>query len=126
MATVTIKPDGVEFHEHKATGASPVARPVRVLIVFNTVSLYGIERQVIKSFDLLQPEVEPHFLSSYTTYCLQLHILAEIERRGLALPFQRPHGLAQDCSSALAAASLENGGSDDQGQPRLAALLSLI
>jgi glycosyltransferase involved in cell wall biosynthesis len=85
--------------------ARKVARPVRVLIVFNTVFLYGMERYVIELFDLLRPEVEAHFLLSYTTYRKQLPLLAEIERRGLEHSFfsdrtgwpriGRPHSLRQ-------------------------------
>ena len=56
----------------------------QVLIPFNTVSLYGMERGVIETFDLLRPEVEPHFLMSYTTQRLNLPVLAEIKRRSLA------------------------------------------
>lgn len=54
-----------------------------MLIPFNTVSLYGMERGVIETFDLLRPEVTPHFLLSYTTRRRNLPILAEVERRGL-------------------------------------------
>ncbi len=72
---------------HAEVGARRVACPVRVLIVFNTVFLYGMERYVIELFDLLRPEVEPHFLLSYTTYRKQLPLLAEIERRGLEHSF---------------------------------------
>ena len=36
-------------------------RPVRVLVVFNAVSLYGMERATIETFDLLRPEVEPFY-----------------------------------------------------------------
>jgi glycosyltransferase involved in cell wall biosynthesis len=59
----------------------------RILIPFNTVSLYGMERGVIETFDLLRPEVEPHFLLSLTTRQRTLPVLAEIERRGLECSF---------------------------------------
>jgi glycosyltransferase involved in cell wall biosynthesis len=62
-------------------------KKLRVLIPFNTVSLYGMERGVIETFDLLRPEVEPHFLLSYTTLQLGLPVLAEIQRRGLRHSF---------------------------------------
>ena len=85
MATVTVRPDRVEPR------LLPVGRravlPIRVLVVFNSVALYGMERQVIELFDLLRPEVEPHFLLSYTTRRRQLPLLVEIERRGLKHSF---------------------------------------
>ena len=60
----------------------------RVLIVFNAgATVYGMERGVIETFDLLKPEVEPHFLMSYTTKRLDLPILREIKERGLSHSF---------------------------------------
>lgn len=61
---------------------------LRVLIVFNAgATVYGMERGVIETFDLLRPEVEPHFLMSYTTKRLDLPILREIKERGLSHSF---------------------------------------
>lgn len=60
---------------------------IRVLIPFNTVSLYGMERGVIETFDLLRPAVEPHFLLSLTTRRNELPVRAEIERRGLGVSY---------------------------------------
>jgi len=60
----------------------------RILIVFNAGSeMYGMERAVIETFDLLRPEVEPHFLMSYTTKRLDRPILKEIQQRGLNYSF---------------------------------------
>ena len=87
MATISVNPCPSEPDVHPEARAERVPGPVRVLIVFNTVALYGMERQVIELFDLLRPEVEPHFLLSYTTYRKQLPLLTEIERRGLAHSF---------------------------------------
>jgi len=112
LATIGVQPDCVEPQRHvEAAGRQPV-RPVRVLIVFNTVFLYGMERQVIESFDLLRPEVEPHFLLSYTTQRKQLPLLAEIVRRGLEHSFfsdrtdwpkiGRPRSLRQAWQMAMA------------------------
>jgi glycosyltransferase involved in cell wall biosynthesis len=64
-------------------GRSGRTQKPRVLIVFNTVSLYGMERGVIETFALLQPEVESHFLMSYTTKRLKLAVLDEVERNDL-------------------------------------------
>ncbi|MFI5089794.1 MAG: glycosyltransferase family 4 protein [Terriglobales bacterium] len=112
MATIGVKPDCVEPQVDAEADGRQVVRPVRVLIVFNTVFLYGMERQVIESFDLLRPEVEPHFLLSYTTYRKQLPLLTEIERRGLEHSFfsdrtdwpkiGRPRSLRQTWQMAMA------------------------
>jgi glycosyltransferase involved in cell wall biosynthesis len=60
----------------------------RVLIVFNAgAKAYGMERAVIETFDLLKPEVDPHFLMSYTTKRLDLPILREIKERDLSHSF---------------------------------------
>jgi glycosyltransferase involved in cell wall biosynthesis len=57
---------------------------IRVLVLFNAgAEMYGMERAVIETFDLLRPEVEPHFLMSYTTMRLDLPILREITNRGM-------------------------------------------
>lgn len=60
---------------------------LRVLIPFNTVSLYGMERAVIEMFYLLGPQVEPHFLLSRTTLQLSLPVLREIQNRGMKYSF---------------------------------------
>jgi glycosyltransferase involved in cell wall biosynthesis len=60
-----------------------------ILIVFNTPYLYGMERSVIETFDLVRPEVTPHFLMSYTTYQENLPLLAEVKRRRLSYSFFR-------------------------------------
>ena len=62
-------------------------RTFRVLIIFNDVSLYGMERATIETFDLLRPEVEPLFLMTYTAHRLDLPVLREIKRRQLAHTF---------------------------------------
>lgn len=87
-------------------------KTLRVLIPFNTVSLYGMERGVIETFDLLRPEVEPHFLLSLTTRRNELPVLAEIERRGLGFSYfsdrnswsriGRPRSLAQTWRMTIA------------------------
>ena len=77
--TAVAEPDGAEPQCR--------AKPVRVLVIFNTIVLYGMERQVIELFDLLRPEVEPHFLLSSLTVRRQLPLLAEIEQRGLEHSF---------------------------------------
>lgn len=55
----------------------------KVLLVFNAgPQLYGLERAVIETFDLLRPDVEPHFLVSQTDQRLNPPTFAEIKRRG--------------------------------------------
>ncbi len=40
--------------------------PLRILVVFNTVQLYGMERAVLRAFELLTPTVEPHLVLTRT------------------------------------------------------------
>lgn len=59
-------------------------RPYRVLIPFNTDALlYGMERAVIETFDLLRPDVEPLFLVSRNPRGVDYPVLRELERRRL-------------------------------------------
>lgn len=58
-------------------------RPLRALVIFGTVALYGMERGVIEIFDLLRPEVEPLFLLSQTPRRLGLPVLDEIIKHNL-------------------------------------------
>jgi glycosyltransferase involved in cell wall biosynthesis len=60
---------------------------LKILIPFNTVSLHGMERGVIETFDLLRPEIDPHFLLSCTTRRLNLPVLEELQGRGLSFSF---------------------------------------
>ena len=111
MVTAGGQAQCVEPELHEAAGTR-LGAPVRVLIVFNSIALYGMERQVIELFDLLRPEVEPHFLLSYTTYRKKLPVLEEIERRALEHSFfsdgsewpkiGRPHSLRQAWQMAVA------------------------
>ncbi len=56
--------------------------PLRLLIPFPAASLYGMERSVIELFDLLRPNIAPHFLVSRTLAQRKMPLLAEIHRRG--------------------------------------------
>jgi glycosyltransferase involved in cell wall biosynthesis len=67
--------------------AVPKDPPINVLVIFGTVSLYGMERGVIESFDLLRPQVEPHFLISQTPRRLGLPVFDEIKRRKFSHSF---------------------------------------
>ncbi len=60
---------------------------LKILIPFNTVSLHGMERGVIETFDLLRPEIDPHFLLSCTARRLNLPVLEELRGRGLSFSF---------------------------------------
>jgi glycosyltransferase involved in cell wall biosynthesis len=53
----------------------------KVLVIFGGAALYGMERGVIEIFDLLRPEVQPHFLISQTPRRLGLPLFNEIEKR---------------------------------------------
>jgi glycosyltransferase involved in cell wall biosynthesis len=65
-------------------------KPFRVLVLFAAPNLFGMERAVIETFDLLRPEIEPHFLMSYATVRKNLPQLEEIEHRKL------PHSFFSD------------------------------
>ena len=58
----------------------------KVLVVFNTVSLYGMERSVIETFEALQPEVQSTFILNRANDRRQTPLLAEMKRSGL--PFR--------------------------------------
>ncbi len=60
----------------------------QILIVFNAgPELYGLERAVIETFDILRPDVEPHFLVSQTDQRLNPPTFAEIKRRAFSYSF---------------------------------------
>ena len=60
----------------------------RALIVFNSGPvIYGMERAVIETFDLLRPDVEPYFLLSYDFQRLDPPTFQEIKRRRFAYSF---------------------------------------
>ena len=65
-------------------------RPIKALVLLGSPFLYGMERSVIELFDKLRPEVEPHFILTYTAFRHQLPILREIETRHL------PHSFLPD------------------------------
>jgi glycosyltransferase involved in cell wall biosynthesis len=59
----------------------------RVLVVFNSVCLYGMERSVIETFEILQPEVRPLFLTNRANERHGTPLLAELKRSGFPLRF---------------------------------------
>ena len=61
--------------------------PRRVLIVFNTLVLYGMELSVIESFDCLRHEIEPLFLLQRETERFGCGVMKVIQRRGLQYKF---------------------------------------
>src|SRR5690348_1479763 len=61
--------------------------PLRLLIPFAAASLYGMERTVIEVFDLLRPNILPHFLVSRTLEQRKMPLLAEIRRRSFDYSF---------------------------------------
>ena len=62
-------------------------QPSKVLVVFNTVCLYGMERSVIETFAVLRPEVQPLFLLNRANVRRQTPLLAEMKRSGLPFRF---------------------------------------
>ena len=69
----------------------PKPRTHKILIVFGGVALYGMERGVIETFDLLRPEVEPHFLISQTPKRLGFPLFDEIQGRHFRYSFLSDH-----------------------------------
>jgi len=63
----------------------------RVLIPLATPCLYGLERAVIETFDILRPEVTPQFVQSHAVLRRRPPIIEELERRELQL-FLLPDG----------------------------------
>jgi len=61
--------------------------PIRVLVVFNTLCLYGMERSVIETFDLLRPEVEPLFLITRSNQRYDTALLRELKKRNFSLSY---------------------------------------
>ncbi|HUB83240.1 MAG TPA: glycosyltransferase family 4 protein [Bryobacteraceae bacterium] len=59
----------------------------KVLVVFNTVCLYGMERSVIETFEVLRPEVEPLFLLNRANLRHRTPLLAAMKRSGMAFRF---------------------------------------
>jgi glycosyltransferase involved in cell wall biosynthesis len=56
-------------------------------VVFNTVCLYGMERSVIETFEVLRPEVQPVFLMNRANVRHRTPLLAEVKRSGLPFRF---------------------------------------
>jgi len=59
----------------------------RVLVVFNTVSLYGMERSVIETFEVLQPDVQPTFILNRANQRHHTPLLTEMKRSGMPFRF---------------------------------------
>jgi len=62
-------------------------KPSRVLVVFNTVCFYGMERSVIETFALLQPEVQPIFLMNRANVRHRTPLWLEMQRSSLPFRF---------------------------------------
>jgi glycosyltransferase involved in cell wall biosynthesis len=79
--------------EQRVTAGETATAHMRptVLVIFGGVALYGMERGVIETFDLLRPEVEPHFLISRTPRRMGLPVFDEIENRKFSYSFLSDH-----------------------------------
>ncbi|MGE0406024.1 MAG: glycosyltransferase family 4 protein [Candidatus Korobacteraceae bacterium] len=73
--------------EAQVPASKPTSLCHRVLVVFNTPHLYGMERAVIELFDFLRPEVEAKFLLTYTSLRLRLPLLDLIQQKQLPYIF---------------------------------------
>jgi glycosyltransferase involved in cell wall biosynthesis len=76
---------------------------LRVLVVFVTPFLYGMERAVIGTFDVLRPEIAPHFVQSSRIVERNPPVIREMQRCGFPMtllpdkedwePLARPRSL---------------------------------
>jgi glycosyltransferase involved in cell wall biosynthesis len=80
-------------------------QPIKVFVPLITPFFYGMERSVITCFEIMQPEIKPHFLLTYTTYRLNLPILNAIKNTNISYSFLsdkkdwpaigKPHSLSE-------------------------------
>jgi glycosyltransferase involved in cell wall biosynthesis len=68
-----------------------MTNPSKVLVVFNTVCLYGMERSVIETFEMLRPDVQPLFLLNRANLRQRTPLLEELKRS--RLPFRFFHDM---------------------------------
>jgi glycosyltransferase involved in cell wall biosynthesis/SAM-dependent methyltransferase len=82
-----------ETHRQEVEASAPQGnRPLaRVIVLFNTPFLYGMERAVIELFSALRPEIEPLFVMTHVTLRENLPVLRQIEARGLPHIFWPDH-----------------------------------
>jgi glycosyltransferase involved in cell wall biosynthesis len=86
----TMAVDSVRTPAPALTPAAPaVAAPLRALVVMNTtgVGFYGLERNVIETFEALRPSIEPVMLIQQAADRYRTEMFAELIRRGLTLKF---------------------------------------
>lgn len=69
----------MKTNSHVSGGRDP-AKPKRVLVMFGTPLLYGLERAVLHLFDELRPEVQPYFLITRTASKHNLPVFCEVKR----------------------------------------------
>lgn len=62
-------------------------KSVRVFVSFVTPFLYGMERSLIERFEILQPEIQSHFLMTYATFRLNLPVLDAVRKAGISYSF---------------------------------------
>jgi glycosyltransferase involved in cell wall biosynthesis len=68
-------------------GAVFAKRCTKVLVVFNTVCLYGMERSVIETFEVLRPDVQPTFILNRANVRHRTPLLWEMQRSGMPFRF---------------------------------------
>ena len=66
---------------------TPTGRAKRVLVVLNSLGIgfYGLERQVIETFDALRPSIDPVILIPQAAARYRTPMYDELQRRGFAL-----------------------------------------
>jgi glycosyltransferase involved in cell wall biosynthesis len=60
---------------------------MKVLVIFGTPFLYGMERAVIELFDAARPAADPQFLVSANASDLHLPVFDELKRRGFRIAY---------------------------------------
>jgi len=68
-----------------------MTNPSKVLVVFNTVCFYRMERSVIETFEMLRPDVQPLFLVNRANLRHRTPLLEELKRS--RLPFRFFHDM---------------------------------
>ncbi len=66
---------------------NPTQKKLRILIPFPSPFLYGAERTILETFDLLRPEAEPHFLLSHGALRRKLPVLRIMKEKRFTYSF---------------------------------------
>lgn len=92
--------------------ALPSEAPVRVLVVLNSICFYGLERNVIDTFDALRPAVEPIMLIPRAAERHKTNLFSELLKRDMTVEYfsdtqdwpriGKPRSIRQACDIIVA------------------------